>query len=299
VRASLAPEIQRLSQQLETQGAELGRMRSECREEVQRLGQQLEVQAVELAKSRKQCEDIGSMRADIADLQGRLDGHQETLHHLERTKADRSELRDGLQEKEKALNEIRREQAELRQDLESRGREVSMLKQAIASLRDDLAEAKRRPEPIRVREEPKPAPPPPEPRPPSPSPAFKKAPKETYVILKGVDDNVHYLVDLENTIGRAATCNVVVSKSQSISGQHASIQVSSGGAILRDLGSRNGTWINERRVGPHEGLKLESGDSIQLGIDGPCYLFEWGPAAAKILPRDYEGARHKMAPSRR
>merc|ERR1712014_390295 len=94
------------------------------------------------------------------------------------------------------------------------------------------------------------------------------------------------------------TCSAMVGQSQSISNQHASISVSAKGAVLRDLGSRNGTWLNDRRVGINEGLSIESGDAIQLGVDGPSFVFDWGPAASKMLPREYKAVRSRCNESR-
>lgn len=50
-----------------------------------------------------------------------------------------------------------------------------------------------------------------------------------------------------------------------VSGQHAVIGYSSAGWSLRDLGSKNGTWVRRRRLDSGERLILRVGDSIRLG----------------------------------
>ncbi len=49
----------------------------------------------------------------------------------------------------------------------------------------------------------------------------------------------------------------------SVSRRHAEISVAAGSATIRDLGSRNGTWINEQRI--DEPVALRPGDRIRFG----------------------------------
>src|SRR5438552_3937200 len=55
--------------------------------------------------------------------------------------------------------------------------------------------------------------------------------------------------------------------SQSVSWNHARIELTPGGAFLIDLGSTNGTFLNDMRVSSRKAFKL--GDQIQLGQTGP------------------------------
>jgi len=66
------------------------------------------------------------------------------------------------------------------------------------------------------------------------------------------------------TIGRGSDCDVVLSKRQ-ISRYHAQIDRDDGGYLLRDLGSKNGTYVNgqEVRDKPH---RLKDGDEIQIAL---------------------------------
>jgi FHA domain len=50
-----------------------------------------------------------------------------------------------------------------------------------------------------------------------------------------------------------------------------------------DLGARNGTFINRRRV--TDAVPLKSGDVVQLGAGGPEFIFEVNPEDLKLTPR--------------
>lgn len=64
------------------------------------------------------------------------------------------------------------------------------------------------------------------------------------------------------TIGRSSENSIQLDDSF-VSGQHAELSFSHGQWRLRDLGSRNGTWVNGQRIaGP---TILTSGDSVQFG----------------------------------
>lgn len=64
------------------------------------------------------------------------------------------------------------------------------------------------------------------------------------------------------TIGRGSGSDIVI-PDKTLSRQHARIQVTSGGCVVEDLGSTNGTFVNGRRItGP---TRLRPGDSLQVG----------------------------------
>ena len=69
------------------------------------------------------------------------------------------------------------------------------------------------------------------------------------------------IVDSEIAIGRSQLCHVVLEDKRS-SRKHALIRKQDGKFILKDLGSANGTLINQQKVDEQE---LESGDQIQIG----------------------------------
>jgi pSer/pThr/pTyr-binding forkhead associated (FHA) protein len=65
----------------------------------------------------------------------------------------------------------------------------------------------------------------------------------------------------ETLLGRDPAVQIVLDDPQ-VSRQHASIQADAGAAILRDLGSRNGTYVNGDRI---DEVELQPGDQISLG----------------------------------
>jgi len=66
----------------------------------------------------------------------------------------------------------------------------------------------------------------------------------------------------ENVIGRAEDATISVASSK-VSRRHARILVDSGGATLEDLGSKNGTFLDNRRL--EAPVKLRPGDRIVVG----------------------------------
>jgi pSer/pThr/pTyr-binding forkhead associated (FHA) protein len=63
------------------------------------------------------------------------------------------------------------------------------------------------------------------------------------------------------SMGRSQT-NELVLEDDAISGQHCRVRHEDEGWVLHDLGSTNGTRVNERRVDRH---RLKGGDLISLG----------------------------------
>jgi S1-C subfamily serine protease len=79
------------------------------------------------------------------------------------------------------------------------------------------------------------------------------------------------LTDAAVTIGRKADRTVVYSTDDVlVSTEHASVRYRDGRYVLRDDGSRNGTFVNSQRVTERP---LEHGDLIQLGPGGPTVRF--------------------------
>lgn len=66
----------------------------------------------------------------------------------------------------------------------------------------------------------------------------------------------------EYTIGRDAAADVVLD-STTVSRQHARLRVSGAGVTLEDLGSKNGTFVGDRRV--HGVVTLSDGDGLRFG----------------------------------
>jgi Nif-specific regulatory protein len=93
--------------------------------------------------------------------------------------------------------------------------------------------------------------------------ASRTAPLEAYLVLRGVPGSfwAYPILTEPQTIGRHANCAIRVGD-RSVSREHASIWQRAGALHIRDLGSSNGTRVNDQLV--DEAL-LRVGDSIQLG----------------------------------
>jgi len=82
-----------------------------------------------------------------------------------------------------------------------------------------------------------------------------------------------------NTIGRSHESAVLLADDK-VSGAHALIDVSARGAILADLGSTNGTLLNEKPLG--EPTPLRPGDQVQVG--NTTLLYDEGEKLADEHP---------------
>ena len=85
-------------------------------------------------------------------------------------------------------------------------------------------------------------------------------------------------------VGREPTSDLVVSE-RAVSRHHAQFEKTEFGFELKDLGSTNGTWVNEKRV---ESVNLKSGDRIRIG--GRVFKF----IATDQLEAQYHEAVYSM-----
>ena len=118
-------------------------------------------------------------------------------------------------------------------------------------------------------------------------PGMTQATDEFPVIvwLDGSLSNPHWLVDrAEMLLGREETCDIVIPVRQ-ISRQHLRILMQGGSAIVEDLRSKNGTWVNGYRLtGARE---LEDGDEIRIAKDIRLRFVGSGataPSTTRVLP---------------
>jgi len=85
------------------------------------------------------------------------------------------------------------------------------------------------------------------------------------VVVYGSEIGTRLPLDRELlTVGRDADCEVALSH-RSVSRRHARLDMRSATTAVRDLGSTNGTRLNDVPLGPHEDATLRSGDLLQLG----------------------------------
>lgn len=73
-----------------------------------------------------------------------------------------------------------------------------------------------------------------------------------------------HLIEAENFIGRSQQCALHLPHHY-VSGQHALLRWSGRAWELRDLGSRNGTWLNRARVAVQASSVVSKGDVIAFG----------------------------------
>jgi phosphoserine phosphatase RsbU/P len=82
------------------------------------------------------------------------------------------------------------------------------------------------------------------------------------------------------TMGRSSTNDLVLSP-MSISRSQAEVVVQEGEYILRDIGSKHGTYVNGTRI---DQAKLNNGDRVQLGgLQGPSLTFHTGDLLQSLL----------------
>lgn len=86
------------------------------------------------------------------------------------------------------------------------------------------------------------------------------------------------LTEGENVLGRVEQA-VAWIESASVSRRHARIVVSEGEARLEDLGSKNGTCLNGRRI--TSAVPLRDGDEIRLGLEAIRFRVVGGATSTK------------------
>lgn len=81
-------------------------------------------------------------------------------------------------------------------------------------------------------------------------------------------------------IGRSDSCNLRP-KSESVSRKHCIIVLRDNKVLVQDLNSRNGTFVNEKRLPPDKAKVLASGDKLRVGKLEFEVTVEHGLQAAK------------------
>jgi signal transduction histidine kinase len=81
------------------------------------------------------------------------------------------------------------------------------------------------------------------------------------------------------TIGRSPEADVRLDDPL-VSGEHARVEREGDRVVLRDLGSRNGTWVNGARVGEAE---LRAGDHLTIGSVGLVVSEEDGKTSSSVI----------------
>ena len=80
--------------------------------------------------------------------------------------------------------------------------------------------------------------------------------------MRGPSTGERFILDIpEVTIGRDPNCEVFLND-RTVSRRHAHLSIQGGRAIIEDLGSLNGTWVDAAIVSSSE---LFNGSTIQIG----------------------------------
>src|SRR5687768_10805599 len=90
------------------------------------------------------------------------------------------------------------------------------------------------------------------------------------VTMKGKDGSAlsEHTFDKEQvTLGRVMGNDVVLPDVEKrVSSRHARIERSGGAWQVVDLGSTNGTWLNDRKLEANHGMPLKDGDRFTMGL---------------------------------
>src|SRR5690349_8287572 len=98
--------------------------------------------------------------------------------------------------------------------------------------------------------------------------------------------NTRIPMRMQCMLGRSARCDVRVD-SPKVSAEHTSLHWSSGSWELRDLGSRNGTYVAGRRLSAGERVPLEQGATFSLSRSAAVFeLIDASPPGAAALHRE-------------
>lgn len=101
------------------------------------------------------------------------------------------------------------------------------------------------------------------------------------------------------TIGRHPSADIGfdAERDLAVSGRHAAVFRQNDQWVLRDLGSTNGTWINETRLKGDRVLQPE--DVIRFGADGPRLAFQLRPGEPPTVPPTQAAVTRPEASARR
>lgn len=92
-------------------------------------------------------------------------------------------------------------------------------------------------------------------------------------LVHAQDPQVHVLSRDVTTLGRSGEADIAIRGDRGVSKLHARIETETSGYVIVDLGSRNGTYVNDHPVGG-EPAPLLPGDRIRLGRS--VFVFEGG-----------------------
>ncbi len=110
------------------------------------------------------------------------------------------------------------------------------------------------------------------------------APPAAHLVPLGAGRTAIFSLTSSNLLGRTAD-NAIRLEDPLISAHHARLSYAGGQWLVEDLGSRNGTLVNDLRV--ESPIALAPGDVLKLG--GLSLRFEAGPAPSTPVDSDAPG----------
>jgi len=109
------------------------------------------------------------------------------------------------------------------------------------------------------------------------------------IVYEGELEGQRWVIDQDQvTIGRGSDCDIMLPERQ-VSRHHARIERDDGDYLLRDLGSKNGTYVNGQEV-RDKPYYLKDGDEIQIAL---CVKMGFVGADA-TLPLELTGPRRGL-----
>ena len=88
---------------------------------------------------------------------------------------------------------------------------------------------------------------------PSPEPPSRSPVAKLVVVAPGELEGREFALGDEVTVGRAGGCGVLLADDTFVSQLHARVFRRDGDLYVEDLGSTNGTYLNQRKVRPRRG----------------------------------------------
>ncbi len=104
--------------------------------------------------------------------------------------------------------------------------------------------------------------------------------------LREVDQGRIIELRASTLVGRSFRCDVKLEPGE-VSGQHAQLRFLGGRWTLRDLGSRNGSFVDGQRLGPDEAASLSVGMTLAFGhVRNAWRVEDLGPPPIEAVPVD-------------
>ena len=88
--------------------------------------------------------------------------------------------------------------------------------------------------------------------------------------LRRADGEALFHLPSRCLVGRSGACDLVLAE-KNVSGHHAALEWQGGSWQVQDLGSRNGTFVDEQRIDPQARAVVVAGTRLRFGRDAPTW----------------------------